>query len=630
MTRLVFNRDGGKTDEFGHMSAFARLFTGEVITGLTVAQNATPNMTVQVAYGMAMVPTGSGATAYVYLVGSDAAESVTITTADASNPRRDLIVAYVDKAVTPSTGVTNNSNNMLKLAAVAGTPAAVPADPSVSDIQTAIGATNPYIILARVNVAAATTTITTTNIDNISTVARLNVQSSAGDGWLAADPITYGTNIGNKEYTVTMLGDKTATYWPGMRFKLSRAIAPPTQCADLEASSTQYASKTSPSGITFTDDISCEAWIDLESYPTDQIVIGRFDGTSGWLFFIDSTGRLVFRGYNAGSTNSRSGVSYQSIPLGQRVHIAATLDMSGSASTMYINGGSIPVNFITSGTSPTALIQAGNLVLGAYGSGTDPFDGKIADVRIWNTIRTGAQIRDNMNQQLVGNESGLVGYFKLNGNFNDSTSNANNLTAQNSASALTADNPMKSTEYAIITKVAYSSPNTTLTLYTGTDSNIPNMTLQSPYYSTNRAPYGFPVASTKWQTGVLNLTQGSQASAGEGTWYNIESAQIGIPTGIWNAGYQAVIQHNGSAGGLGIKATLSTTNNTESNSRFSTYKENSSVTIVGGSVYKDEPLEVTSQTTHYLNTSGINVSTSTIYNRGTIAPTILFAKCAYL
>jgi hypothetical protein len=46
---------------------------------------------------------------------------------------------------------------VLKLAVVAGTPASSPSDPSGAQITTAIGASNPYIILARIRVGTGVT-----------------------------------------------------------------------------------------------------------------------------------------------------------------------------------------------------------------------------------------------------------------------------------------------------------------------------------------------------------------------------------------------------------------------------------------------------------------------------------------
>lgn len=167
MSKLVFNRDGGKTDEFGHLLILSRAWQGEVVQGLDVTANGTPNMTVNVAAGTGKIPTGTGGTAYDYHIGLDGIESVTIPTANASNPRNDLIVAYVDKAITPSQSFTNNSNNMLKLAVVSGAPATTPADPNVAAIQAAINAANPYIVLARVVVGAGVTQISAGNITDL-------------------------------------------------------------------------------------------------------------------------------------------------------------------------------------------------------------------------------------------------------------------------------------------------------------------------------------------------------------------------------------------------------------------------------------------------------------------------------
>lgn len=176
MSKLVFNRDGGKTDEFGHLIALMRFMQGEVIEGLQVAANGAPNMSVNVPYGIAAIPTGSGATGYRYFVGLDATENVAIPTANGSNPRNDLIVLWVDKSVTPSQSFTNNSNNMLKISVVSGAPATTPADPSTAAIQAAIGAANPYIILARVVTGAGVTQINNGNITdlrNLTSVSRL-------------------------------------------------------------------------------------------------------------------------------------------------------------------------------------------------------------------------------------------------------------------------------------------------------------------------------------------------------------------------------------------------------------------------------------------------------------------------
>lgn len=390
------------------------------------------------------------------------------------------------------------------------------------------------ILLAVVTVSNGASAIVNANISDRRTATTFTGSGTAStDGWTTLGyALTYSANNGNKEYVVTTPNDLSGLLSAGMRLRIPRSVTPPTQCTDLESSSSQYASKTTPTGISFTDDFTGEAWVKLESYGTAQAIISRYNGTSGWQLYLTAEGQVVLIGYNGGAGNNSYTISSQIVPLDTWVHVAAVLDMSTfttAGSPIYINGVSVPVTVVRGGTNPTALIQAGNLQVGA-GNSTLFFDGKLADVRLWSTARTAAQIRDNMNQQLVGSETNLVAYFKLNGDFNDSTSNANNLTVSGGALATSADNPMKSTEYGIVTSVSYSNPTTTIKVFTGTESNIPNGTLGTISYSTHKAPYGFPTSREKWSIKVPVGTQLSVSTASTSVTYSI-GLHVDVPTG---------------------------------------------------------------------------------------------------
>lgn len=70
-----------------------------------------------------------------------------------------------------------------------------------------------------------------------------------------------------------------------------------------------------------------------------------------------------------------------------------------------------------------------NINIGRRTDNTFYFDGKICDVRFWNTARTGDEINRDKDRILTGNEPGLVGYWKLNeasGDALDSSSTYNN------------------------------------------------------------------------------------------------------------------------------------------------------------------------------------------------------------
>ena len=94
------------------------------------------------------------------------------------------------------------------------------------------------------------------------------------------------------------------------------------------------------------------------------------------------------------------------------LHVALGYD--GESLTVYVNGileGSTQVGPVTAFTG-AAPLQVGNLL----NSNHDPrgvFNGTIDEVRIWDTARSQADIRANMNQSLAGNETGLIGYWRF-------------------------------------------------------------------------------------------------------------------------------------------------------------------------------------------------------------------------
>jgi hypothetical protein len=188
MSLATSNRDGGRTSESGHLRAIQKAISGEVLTGLAVSQRgAGANMSVDIAIGDCVIPRSDGT--YGHPAWNDAVYNQVIAVADVSNPRRDIVVMYIDYSVTPSTGVSNNTNGVVKISVVAGTPAGSPVDPSDAAIQSAVGASNPFIKLARVRVAAGATSITNSVIDDL----RIMAQAINNGGWQSTKPavLTY-------------------------------------------------------------------------------------------------------------------------------------------------------------------------------------------------------------------------------------------------------------------------------------------------------------------------------------------------------------------------------------------------------------------------------------------------------
>lgn len=179
MSEYVAIRDGGKTSEIGANHWLGQLFRAGYITGWAVSQRgAGANMSVDVAEGAGSIMRSTDD--YPYYGFSDATKNVVVTAADGTNPRRDIVVAYVDKSVVQS--ATSDNPNALVFAIVAGTPAGSPSDPSDGDIQTAVGASNPFIKLARIAVAAGASSIVNANITDLRTPAALVMNRLYGGG----------------------------------------------------------------------------------------------------------------------------------------------------------------------------------------------------------------------------------------------------------------------------------------------------------------------------------------------------------------------------------------------------------------------------------------------------------------
>ena len=165
---------------------------------LAVTANGTPNMTVNVAAGEALIPgTQQPASQGAYYVYNDGSVSVPIAASDATNPRRDLIVARVyDRDYSGTLGEW-------RIERVAGTPAVSPVDPATPA---------DSILLARVAVAAGATSISSGNITDLR--SRLGQKA-----WLAAARHSATCSAATSQ--------PPASPWPGKRSSARAWWSPP-------------------------------------------------------------------------------------------------------------------------------------------------------------------------------------------------------------------------------------------------------------------------------------------------------------------------------------------------------------------------------------------------------------------
>jgi hypothetical protein len=208
MGEYVGLHDNGKSSVQGFLDIFTGLFTAGVdlknnTNSWKVSQRgAGANMSVDIAAGRGFLAD----TLINYPAWSDATVNVSVTASSPSNPRRDIVVAYIDESV-PTTAVTNNSG-ALKFKVVAGVAAASPVDPSDPDIQTSVGAGNPWLKLARISVAASATTVVDANITGLRTNITLKALVTNSD--LDTDSVTT-SKILDGTITTAKYGDASVT-----------------------------------------------------------------------------------------------------------------------------------------------------------------------------------------------------------------------------------------------------------------------------------------------------------------------------------------------------------------------------------------------------------------------------------
>jgi hypothetical protein len=119
--------------------------------GFNVTQNGSPNMSVNVASGLALIPGSEGAKQAGYWVLNDAIKNIAIAASNPSNPRIDVIALKVQD--TFYSGVTD----AWSIVAITGTAAASPSPPSLP---------NNALKIAQVAVAANATSVVTGNISD--------------------------------------------------------------------------------------------------------------------------------------------------------------------------------------------------------------------------------------------------------------------------------------------------------------------------------------------------------------------------------------------------------------------------------------------------------------------------------
>ncbi|MBI5402146.1 MAG: T9SS type A sorting domain-containing protein [Ignavibacteriae bacterium] len=211
----------------------------------------------------------------------------------------------------------------------------------------------------------------------------------------------------------------------GATWKASGCFTGPKNCLDFDGSN-DYVQISN--GVVLGNTFTQEMWI----YPTDATDV--FRGILGY-HSTDVTrppciyqhGKNIHFGFANGTAWNSDITNSDVLTINAWNHIAVSFD--GTTYLVYANGLLVYTSLCASGLTPFGNAQSW------IGKVDNYFLGKIDEVRIWNIVRTESQIRESMTCNLIGNESGLQAYYRMDYSdgttIYDVTSNARNGTLTN-------------------------------------------------------------------------------------------------------------------------------------------------------------------------------------------------------
>ncbi|HCQ16437.1 MAG TPA: hypothetical protein DIU20_09260, partial [Cryomorphaceae bacterium] len=197
--------------------------------------------------------------------------------------------------------------------------------------------------------------------------------------------------------------------------------------------SNDYVSVPDGATLDFSSGFTLEAWFKADALSHHASLVSKFaNNKREFSLLLRSDGSIEYSiTFNGSSEQYFTGNT--TLSAGNWYHVALTYD--GSSMQAYINGNTDG----SKNVSGNIYNGSSNLYIGARseGSMTRFFDGTMDEVRVWNTARSQTDIQNNMDNELTGNETGLVAYY----NFNQGTAGGNNtgITNLNSAKIGTYD-----------------------------------------------------------------------------------------------------------------------------------------------------------------------------------------------
>ncbi len=141
-----------------------------------------------------------------------------------------------------------------------------------------------------------------------------------------------------------------------------------------------------------------------------DLVCGQLTGSGRVMLYRENSTTLRWFYENSGQAAQTVDINATGWQGGAFYHLAIQFsDGDNSAITRVFTNGVEVGSKVVWGTVPAQ----NQLNLMRYVTGINFAAGRLADVRLWNTLRTGFEIQDHRQRRLLGNEAGLVAYWPM-------------------------------------------------------------------------------------------------------------------------------------------------------------------------------------------------------------------------
>ncbi|MBL6445418.1 T9SS type A sorting domain-containing protein [Fulvivirga sp. 29W222] len=155
-----------------------------------------------------------------------------------------------------------------------------------------------------------------------------------------------------------------------------------------------------------------EAWI--KTICTECSIITKSDADNTWemgekVMYLDGNGNLAFVGHSSNYISTNTAVNDN-----EWHHVAIAWDYSSQTAKAYVDGQAVALtssSYNGQASDASFSLQLGK-ANGANGEAKNNFMGYMDEVRVWNVMRTDAQIAENYNRYINNGRDNLIAYWR--------------------------------------------------------------------------------------------------------------------------------------------------------------------------------------------------------------------------